>query len=158
INSVRSELAAFIEQVLTRLSEKGVKDSEAHNAWKRIKETSKDEEEYCRLIGSMGLSPYVEHPEIDAVLEKVADTLAEKMLKDLCEATDIGNFDRVASITEQVSRALSRTKPVSMQELLKEQKPADTAQAAYEWGYHAADVARAPLGIKHEDPAGSVVF
>src|SRR5262249_50669183 len=82
----------------------------------------------------------------------------ETMLKDLCEATNIGNFDRVASITEQVSRALSRTKPVSMQELLKVQKPADVTQAAYEWGYHAADVARAALGIQHEDPAGSIAF
>src|SRR5262249_57044354 len=116
---------------------------------------SPEEEEYCRLIGSMGLSPYVEHPEIDKVLEKVANALPQTMLKDLCEATNIGNFDRVANVTEQVSLALARTSPVSIQDLLKAKKPADTAQAAYEWGYHAADVARLALGINHDDPAGS---
>jgi hypothetical protein len=57
---VRDQFSNFIEAVLARMSEQGVKDSEAHTAWKRVVDTSSDDELYCRLIGSMGLSPYVE--------------------------------------------------------------------------------------------------
>jgi hypothetical protein len=94
VDKVRSELSSFIEQVLARLSEKGVANSEAHEAWKRVTETTEEEEAYCRLVGSMGLSPYVSHPEIDATLENIAGKISDSMLSDLCEAANIGSFYR----------------------------------------------------------------
>src|SRR5262245_41569584 len=69
---VQLQFSTFVDQILNRLSEKGVDDSEAHDAWKRVKETTEEEKEYCRLLGSMGLSPYLSHPDIDKVLEEVA--------------------------------------------------------------------------------------
>src|SRR5262249_554208 len=96
-DNVRSELSSFIEQVLARLSEKGIANSEAHEAWKRVRETTKEEKAYCRLVGSIGLSPYVSHPAIDAALEKIAGKISDSMLMDLCEAANIGSFDDVSA-------------------------------------------------------------
>jgi hypothetical protein len=157
-DGVRSEFTKFIEQVLAQLSEKDIKNSVAHEAWDRITSTTKDEEEYCRLIGSMGLSPYVDHPEIDQALEKVANKISESMLTDLCEATNIGNFGRLAEIADNVSDVLEKAKSVNMHDLLKAQRPFDSTQKAYEWGYRSADAARATLGIAHDDPSCSVAY
>jgi hypothetical protein len=156
--SVRSEFSKFIEQVLGHLAENGVKGSSAHEHWKKITETSKEEEVYCRMIGSMGLSPYVNHPEVDGILESVAAKITESMLSDLCEATNIGNLDRAADVANGISNVLARAKPIQVQELVKVQRPSDNVPRAYEWGYQATDAARSALGIAHDDPSGSAAF
>ncbi len=156
--SVRSEFSKFISEILARLSEKGLTESLAHEAWERVTQTTKEEEEYCRLIGSMGLYPYADHPEVDQDLEKIANRITQSMLTDLCEATSVGNFNRVVDLVENVSQVLDRAQPVRINELLKANKPMDTTQRAYEWGYRAADTARAVLDISHEDPSGAGAF
>jgi hypothetical protein len=155
---VRSQFSAFIDQVLDRLREKGINSSEAHKAWQLVKETSVEEEEYCRLIGSLGLSPYVNHPAIDDVMEEIAGKISNSMLIDLCDATNIANFNHAAQLTDTISQALAHAKPVRLHDLLDVAKPSDLTARAYEWGYRATDAARAALGIAHDDPSGSNAF
>jgi hypothetical protein len=54
---VRFKLAALIDAVLAHLTEHGVATSAAHDAWEQVKKTTIEEEPYCRLVGSLGLSP-----------------------------------------------------------------------------------------------------
>src|SRR5262249_10841594 len=152
------EFSAFIEQVLARLCDKGVSGSEAHKAWECVKGTSVEEEDYCRLIGSLGLSPYVSYPEIDNALDEIAGKISNSMLIDLCDATNIANFNRAAQVTDSISRALAQSKLVHLHDLLEVPKPSDTTARAYEWGYRATESARAALGIAHDDPSGSKAF
>ena len=156
--SVRSELSKFIEQVLAHLTERGVKDSAAHQHWHRVCKTTKEQEVYCRMVGSLGLSPYVSHPEIDQVFEKVTGKITKSMLTDLCDATNVGNFERAADVANGISAALASAGTVQVKKLLEVQRPTDKTPRAYEWGYQATDVARSALGIPHEDPHGSAAF
>ena len=157
-DTVRSELSKLIDRVLARLRENGVETSPAHEAWQRVTETTEEEEAYCRLLGSMGLSPYVSHPELDEALDRIAGRISKTMLTDLCEATSIGNFGRAAELTDGISQALSQAKPIQLHDLLKAQRPFDTTRRAYEWGYRATDAARSALGIAHDDPSGAKAF
>jgi hypothetical protein len=158
VDNVRSAFTDFIDQVLTHLTEKGIRNSVAHNAWQMVKQTSADEEAYCRLIGSLGASPYIEHPEIDAELEEIADKISVSMLTDLCQATNVGNFNRCAEFTEGISQALAKATSAQIDDLLEVPKPADKTARAYEWGYRATDAARAALGIADDDPSGANAF
>jgi hypothetical protein len=157
-DTVRSEFSKFIGQVLEHLSENGVKDSAAHQYWDRVANTTTDEEAYCRMVGSLGLSPYVDHPEIDQVLEKTAGEVTETMLTDLCDATNMGNIERAADVAKRMSASLAGAKEIQAKKLLDAQKPADSKPRAYEWGYQATDVARSALGIADDDPSGSAAF
>jgi hypothetical protein len=157
-DSVRSEFSKFIDQVLAHLTESGVKDSAAHQHWDRVSKTTKEEEVYCRMVGSLGLSPYVSHPEVDQVFEKVTGKITESMLTDLCDATNKGNFERAADVASGVSAALASAKTIQVKKLLEGKRPLDSAPRAYEWGYQATDVARSALGIAHDDPHGSASF
>jgi hypothetical protein len=158
IDRVRLVLSSFVEQVLARLREKGLTNSDAHEAWKRVKETTEQEEAYCRLIGSMGLSPYVSHPDIDVALETIADKISDSMLTDLCQAASIGSFKLAAQLTEGVTQALAKSQPARLHDLLKVQRPLDATSKAYEWGYRATDAARSALGIANDDPSGHKAF
>ena len=77
-DAVRDAFSTFVDQVLERLRAKGVKNSTAFEAWDRVKSTSAEEEPYCRLIGSLGLSPYVQHRDIDRVLDEIADKISDR--------------------------------------------------------------------------------
>ena len=95
---------------------------------------------------------------MDQVFEKVAGKITESMLTDLCDATNMGNFERTADVANTVSAALATARTIQVKELLKVRRPVDSAPRAYEWGYQATDVARSALGIAHDDPRGSEAF
>jgi hypothetical protein len=157
-DEVRTHLTAFIEAVLGRMDERGVKTSDAHEAWKRVTGTSKEEEDYCRLIGAMGLSPYVNHPEIDKALDGISDSITDSVLKDLCEASTIGSFTRAAEFTGRIANSLESSSAIEISPFLKISKPLDVVQKAYDWGYAAAGKARHELGISDDNPEGRVEF
>ena len=95
---------------------------------------------------------------MDQVFEKVAGKITKSMLTDLCDATNMGNFERTADVANTVSAALATARTIQVKELLKVRRPVDSAPRAYEWGYQATDVARSALGIAHDDPRGSEAF
>jgi hypothetical protein len=156
--SVRTHLHALVDEVLGKLLKQGIEKSEAHRAWARVIATAKEEEAYCRLVGSLGLSPYVDHPDIDKGLEVVGSRISESMLVDLCEAANIGSFQRAADATSILSTEIEKSQPLRVEQLLKTGKPADGSRPAYEWGYSAGDVARRAFGIANDDPIGSATF
>lgn len=157
-DEVRAQLATFIEAVLGRMGEKGIKRSEAHEAWKRIADTSREEEDYCRLIGAIGLSPYVDHPEIDKALNGISDVITETVLTDLCEASTIGSFTRTAEFTGRIADALEKSSAIEVSPFLKIAKPQDNVRKAYDWGYGAASKARREFGISDDNPEGRIEF
>lgn len=155
---VRVQFSNFIEGVLVHMAEQGVKDSEAHIAWKKVVDTSSDDELYCKLIGSMGLSPYVEHPAIDEVLDGIADEVTGSVLADLCDAATFSSFARAAEFTKRISEALDKSSSIELEPVLKIKQPEDNVRQAYEWGYNAASGARDALGIPHDKPDGRLAF
>jgi hypothetical protein len=154
---VRDQFSKFIEEILSRMTEKSV-SSEAHEAWKRIKDTSPEEESYCRLIGSMGLSPYISHPEIDQALDRISDSITEPVLEDLCEAATFSSFKRAAEFTGRISDTLANSDAIDIEPFVKLEKPRDDMRHAYDWGYRAAEQARRAFGISGDDPNGRTEF
>jgi hypothetical protein len=155
---VRDEFGNFVEAILAHMSEQGVKSSEAHIAWKRVVDTSSDDELYCRLIGSMGLSPYVEHSAIDEVLDRIASQVTGSVLKDLCDAATLSSFARAAEFTKRISEALDKSSSIEIEPVLRAKRPDDNVRQAYDWGYNAASEARKALGISHDKPDGRLEF
>jgi hypothetical protein len=155
---VRTELSTFVDNVIERLNQKGITKSDAHTAWQKVKSTSSEEETYCRLIGSLGLCPYVDHPNIDRELDTISDKISASMLSDLCDASNMANFQRVAKLTDDIYVKLDKAQPLKVRELINVDRPSDSRPRAYEWGYRATEAARKALGIANDDPFGHKVF
>jgi hypothetical protein len=156
--SVRSAFSSFIENVLDRLSNHGVSDTLAHDAWHLIKTTDEAEERYCRLVGSLGLCPYDDNPEIDAILEKAASMLDVDMMADLCEASDDQSLRSVALIAEKLASAIPQGRAVDFSCISTIEVPADNSSKAYRWGLEGIRRVRQHLGISSRDPVGSEAF
>ena len=155
---VREALGNFIDNVLRKLSAAGIKNTKAHEFWDQICSTDRDAEDYCRLIGSLGLSPYEEHPEIDQIIEQLTAQTPISVVSDLFEASEDRNLSFLATLTKQVWEALPKTNEVNIGPLLEIDLPDIPGAAPWQVGKQAARKVRTSLGIGSTDPEGGREF
>ena len=115
-SQVRQALTAFVGHVVDRL-ETAKEHTLLEQVWSAIRATSANSEEFCRLVGSLGLSPYDEHPEIEALLDHLSETLNPNLLRDLCEAASSATLSRVAKIATRVWRELPKAPEADLSKL-----------------------------------------
>ena len=111
---VRGVLANFVEDVLQVLDAAGIRGTTAHEFWNQVQGTEPGAEEYCQLIGSLGLSPYEEHPEVDRIIDLLTAQTPNSVLFDLFEASVDSNLPSLAKLTQQVWEALPKAHEINI--------------------------------------------
>lgn len=152
--------ARFIESVMRRLEQAGVRDTDAQFAWQLVRATSDEEAAYCRLVGALGLNPYEANSKIDATLESVATILPADVLLDLCQASDEQSFPLMARLSAELFASLDDAQSFDAAPLDTIDLPADTGDAAAaKWGVAASQRLRQKLGVTSSDPnSGAEMF
>jgi hypothetical protein len=158
LDSVVRELQFFVEYVLTHMSQLGVSDTDAHRLWDLVRNTTADEEQYCRLVGSLGPFPYEDHPEIDQVLDALSTKLDQHVLADLCQASDSATLRQISGLAEKIYSALPDARNVGIAELTDIDLPQDYSAQAWRWGVEATSRVREAFGISALDPHGGSSF
>lgn len=158
VDTAMDQMSAFVENVLTKMDSVGVAGTEAHQAWEAIRSTLPDEKRYCRLVGSLGLSPYARHEHLDDLLDRLSAVLDDRVLTDLCQASSPEAFERTSATATEIFEAIPKAHPMNLAPLAKATLPPDRASQAYRWGLEAAETARNQLGISKLDPEGGASF
>jgi hypothetical protein len=154
---VRDVLGCFVDRVLEKMSANGVGDTPTHEAWKRVRTTEADAEQYCRLIGALGLSPYEEHEEIDRVIESMAQTPAS-VINDLFQASDDGNLNLLAKAARLLWDQLPKVRETNIERLVAIDLHERYGAAPWQWGKEAARLVRTSFGLSSRDPRGGHAF
>ncbi len=154
---VRNVLRVFIDDTLRKMADVGIRDTIAHEMWARICSTGSDAEQYCRLIGSLGLSPYEEHKDIDRIIDLLADRTPASILADLFEVSDDSNLPSMARLAEKVCELLPKSREINIEALAKIEVPIRGPQP-WQWGKEAARKARTYFGITAQDQHGGDAF
>jgi hypothetical protein len=156
---VEETLRLFMESVLSRLKDRDVAGTVAEQAWQAIRETSSEEAVYCRLMGSLGLSPYDENSTTNRILERVeASGLSLSVIVDLCEAAYPSRLENLAALAESLVRSLPDSPEVGLSSFVDIAPPKDTKPEAWKWGLEAAKRLRETLGISPKSPDGADRF
>lgn len=155
---VRNALRKFVEKVIARLDDKRKGSTSLHEAWSAVRDTKADAEEYCQLIGALGLSPYDDHPHIDEVLDKLCDRLDRAMVKDLCNAADETTISALAELAVGIAETLDEAPEAKLGELRAVGLPPDQQPHAWQWGREAAHQVRRGFHISNADPEGGERF
>jgi hypothetical protein len=158
ISLIEPALTSFVERVILRLNDRGQKITPLHDAWNLIKNTTPEMIEYCRLIGSLGLSPYENHPQIDATLDDLIDKLNLSVIQDLCDTSDERTFLPLADITKRISAVVDQAPEADITELLNVPLPTDSHRHAWRWGREAVARVRTHFKISNADPQGGARF
>jgi hypothetical protein len=155
---VRDVLAGFVDDVLQKMSANGVSATVAHEAWERVRSTEPDVEQYCRLIGALGLSPYEEHDEIDRIIEQFTAKTPASIVNDLFQASDDSNLSLLARAAHQLWDQLPKVQETNIEPLVDIELPERHGSAPWQWGKEAARKVRTSFGIGSKDPQGGEAF
>lgn len=152
---VENSLKGFIDDVARRVIQLRLDAPEFLEAWELVKNTTPEEALYCRLVGSLGCNPYDERPEIDGVLEGLAEQLSPNALLDLCQAADPASLRHMGEEASAAFRALPSAQKFEARELHSIDVPSDREDfPAWKWGVAASDRMRQHLGISAREPEG----
>lgn len=154
---VREALAGFVGEVFQRLRMASIQGTLFEETWAAILSTPPEAEEFCRLMGALGLSPYDDHPQIEALLDHLSSSLDTSLLRDLCEAGSASTLARVADVAATVWGEISSS-PVADLSRLSGCPSDSTSERAAKWGLDAAFEARKRFGIRMADPEGGNAF
>ena len=156
---VRDALAGFMDDVLRKMSAKGVSATAAHKAWERVRSTEPDAEQYCRLIGTLGLSPYEEHDDIDRIIGTLLEARTPaSIVGDLFQVSDNSNLTLLATAAQQLWIKLPKVREVNVEPLVDIELPEPRGAAPWQWGKEAARKVRTNFGIASQDPKGGHAF
>jgi hypothetical protein len=157
--NVREALSNFVNGVTQKLDDAGIRGTQLHECWKQVLNTSSDEEMYCRLVGSLGVSPYEEHETIDSILFRFAKKMdAEDIVSDMCQASDDTSLSTVADVVEKAYDALPQSAEINIHQLLGIRLPTDHSAQAWRWGKEAAAQVRREFSIPEASPDGGTRF
>jgi hypothetical protein len=120
--------------------------------------TNEDEEAYCRLVGSLGVSPYEEHDAIDKILGRLAKFAPEDVMSDMCQASDDASLTAVADVVEKAYEALPQSAEINIKQLMEVRLPDDHSPHAWRWGKEAASQVRRDFGISESAPDSGAMF
>ena len=154
-SEVESELAGLVDNTLTRLREWQISGTPLEAAWMLIRGTSPEEEQFCRMVGALGLSPYDLREEIANTIEAMFTRLGERELRDLCLASTAENFVSSAGAAVGATDAMASSPTIELQPLSAIQLPPENPDLpGWRRGVQAANRVRAKLGINETDPHG----
>lgn len=154
---VRNVFAGFVSAVVERLGHRGdnAPRTQLQELWTEILDTNSEQEFYCTLLGSLGLSPYDDNGDVDKILDELSDALPQHMLLDLCQASDERSLRRVAAIASGAFKGLEAAQHFDLSKLQASTRPLPILNdQPWRTGVDATARLRQQLGIAANDPAG----
>lgn len=153
--SVEAELTTFVRAVVKQIGNDALDGTSLLQHWCAIENTEIEETLFCKLMGALGLSPYIENSEIEKLIETSVAKLGEELALDLCLAANPKNLSesfRAASTANALLNSISG----DLSALLSITAPADGVQLpGWRRGVQGARKVRNALGISEDDPRGS---
>jgi hypothetical protein len=133
----------------------GVAETNFQVAWDEIQRLEPSEKAFCELIGSLGLSPSEATDEISIALEKLADILGDRAVRDFCNAVTADELIQSIAIVEEIVAQVLKVSRSNLRPLDRTSVPADNLNApSWRRGMQAAKCIRERLDVDPKDPDG----
>ena len=119
-----------------------------------------DAQLYCRLMGSMGLSPYSKNELVTGWLDQAfSPGLPQNALIDICEAADANTIGNAVRTGATVIQRLDLAADSTLEGLSDIPVPNDNpAVPPWKWGLDCSKRVQTAMGISPYDVSGSMKF
>jgi hypothetical protein len=144
-DDLRSTLGNFVESVLIRLREEGIKQTPLEEEWEDLRRLDEDEVAYCSATARLGLDPSAVPEGISEMILRADEYLEHALVDDFFRAADP---HRVAEDLQWVNSSfdlIDSSTGAPVRELL----PVQIAPAAVSWeqGWRAASAVRSTMSL-----------
>ena len=151
---LEQNLRSFIESVSKRAGER--KLDPLYEAWSLVQNTGEEAQDFCRLIGALGLSPYDTHPGIEQALDMASEILSAKQIEDLCLTSTPDNIVKSTYVAAFIQTSMATKSNVAINMLPSIELPRDRVDGpAWNVGARTAQRLRTAFHLKDDDLIGS---
>jgi hypothetical protein len=150
---------SFLEGVRARLQALGATAELFDQAFERLRTTEPEAEAYCRHVGALGLDPYIEHSEVDALLDRIVAEFAPSIVWDICKAARPDTLAATVGAAQAAQERLEAADRSTLAPLTRTAVPPDRPEyPAWRFGLESANAVREAVGIDPGDPSGGDRF
>jgi hypothetical protein len=148
-SDVEESLCLFVNRVVARLDDRGVRDTALQENWSAILSQDSEETAFCTAIGAMGIDPFDVSEQLAQDVLLASTSLTAELQEDFFDAADAARFsDQLNWVDSELQ--VARDQVVELRELkrLRDQLAGGTNQSR-PWlqGYDLARELRAALRI-----------
>lgn len=147
---VELELSNFLNRVVGRLEEKGIRNSPLQAEWKAILELEDEERIFCQAAAALGLEPFSMEEELEDQILKAASLVGPELLEEFFPAADthglIEKAEAIASAMKTIE--IGRNENSSLEKLRLRLNGLEASPLAWERGYELAKCVRSQLNLE----------
>jgi hypothetical protein len=106
-NEVQAALMEFVDAVVGRLEEEGVRETFLQEEWRAIRNLDPEEEEFCRLAAALGLDPFQVPEDLAATVIEAAEKVPQGVQEEFFASADLGHLAEEAEVLRETVDAVS---------------------------------------------------
>jgi hypothetical protein len=153
---VQSTFLAFLRETDSRLKEFGIENTNFQSALNEITSLSREEQEFCELLGALGVYPSCASEQVSKAVEAVFEILGPRATRDYCLAAKPHQIVQAQAVAEQLRDRLAGLHDANLSKLLKADLPGENFQVpSWRRGIQAAKNLREKLKIDIKDEGGA---
>lgn len=148
---VEEALGRLVSNVVARLEDQGCRDTLLAEEWRSIQEADPEEQDFCRLAGSLGCDPYALSASKAGGIVEAASSIPEEIREEFFAAAHTGRLKAQAkAVREFIDQAAEADLRLDPLPALRERHPASRAALPpWEQGYRSAQALRKRLSLKN---------
>jgi hypothetical protein len=155
-DEIRPVLATFVDECVKQLARRAVAGTPLEDAWRRIRETSLEEEVFCELVGSLGLSPYNVQPITADAIDRLENSLGVRATRDFCLAVNEDQLLKTVSAVDCISKWMEIGEGATLAPLSQMTLPSDNLRIpSWRRGINAARSVMSEFNVSYSDPRGA---
>lgn len=155
-NAVEKVLSSFVVACISRLNDRGIRETNLQEVWSDIEKTTDSQKVFCKLAGSLGANPYYVDEYVLNAIDSVYDIIGEAAAFDFCQASTQDDIVRLSGKTSELDRRLNNAEESDLSPLAKFSPPADKLTLpSWRRGINAAKAVRNLLNISVSDNRGA---
>ncbi len=147
MGDLRAELTEFVESVLTRLDNSGIRETPLRREWNSLAGLDADEREFARTCARLGLDPFDIPETLADQVEQLDRVVAPELLEDFLDTASPEHLGQAAGWVGEAEDHLHSAKPVRLD---LGEHPVDERRP-WSSGYKVAGEVRRQLGVDHTE-------
>ena len=147
-------LSSFVKEVLSRLEERGIRNTSAALRWQRVKSSLESSERlFCEAAGSLGIDPYQISDDVADFIERAEEIFdGEALIEFISGAKEVDHSRLISWVdrmvhTKKITYRLAKLRPI-VDKIAKE-VPSRPGEPAWSAGYRRARATRKEIGLGH---------
>jgi hypothetical protein len=151
----QTTLASFVNACVERLGQRAISGTPLETSWHQVSSTQPDEEPFCQLVGSLGLSPYNLSEETARAVDRLEGALGFRAARDFCLAANEEDLLKTISAVDSMAAWMDAAADITLKPFERPLPPDNFNAPSWRRGLNGARAVLSTFDVNINDPQGA---